>query len=69
MFKAIAQIFQAIFKMASAAERAADTVDVMIGIGHAEAQALSDQMAIEREARIKKLRAETATAIKGIEAA
>ena len=58
MFKAIAQIFRAIFEFASATEKVAQSFNNLASIGVDESEGLKNQLTVEREARLARLRAD-----------
>ena len=55
MFKAIGQLFESLFTLFSAIDKGAKSLDHLAGIAEAEAAGLADEMAAEREAKLKSL--------------
>ena len=55
MFKAIGQLFTAAFTLFSAIDKGANSLNHLASIAEAESAGLADQMAVEREARLRDL--------------
>lgn len=55
MFKAIGQLFAALFTFFSALEKGAKSINHLASIAEAESEGLADQMALERQARLSEL--------------
>jgi len=65
MFKAISAFFSMFYIIFGAGEKFAKSVDNLAGIAEKESAALAAQMEVEREARIKQLRADLKVVAKG----